>query len=153
VPGPKILTGQPKEPVKLIHPPKEPPVRLDAQGRPVILDGSGKPLVRDPVVRKQPTKYPIPQGGISIEERLAEINELNKTRYPSKQLKIPEEALTHPEEWYFDRAANAGKGEYKRLQPPPVDLAVPASPKIPCFPASTLVSTPQGFQAIKNIAV
>jgi hypothetical protein len=99
----------------------------------------------EPPVPGTPPKVPvettgpnwgIPEGGVPIEPRMGQ-----------KGITVPDYAKQDPGHYYYDPKT----GKYNRRIGFPADLG--ADHTIPCFPAGTLVATPDGPCEIERIAV
>ena len=93
----------------------------------------GEPAPTKPVPNSGPN-WGIPEGGVPVQERLGKDG-----------ITVPQYAKDDPGAYYYDPAT----GKYPRRIGFPVDEG--ASHGIPCFPAGTLVATPDGPREIERI--
>jgi hypothetical protein len=101
-------------------------------------------------VAKELAEYPIPKGGMSIQDLQAQLPAINaeRAKIGLKPLKIREDALAKPNEWYYDLS----KSQAYQRPAPPVDLSKAGlTREIPCFPAGAKVAVPGGNIAIEQI--
>jgi len=87
------------------------------------------------VKTKSKVERPIPEGGQSIEERIAQGGN------------PPKRALNNPDRYYYDPEA----GQYKVRPEPAPDFSGSNQRAIPCFPVGTLVVTADGKKPIETL--
>jgi hypothetical protein len=91
---------------------------------------------KDPVDTNSKRQRPIPEGGVSIEERIKQGGN------------PPPHAKTNPDIYYYDKES----GQYVRRPEPKPDFSS-GDRAIPCFPAGTLVITKNGKLPIESLSI
>jgi hypothetical protein len=91
---------------------------------------------KDPVDTNSKRQRPIPEGGVSIEERIKQGGN------------PPPHAKANPDKYYYDKES----GQYVRRPEPKPDFSS-GDRAIPCFPAGTLVITKNGKLPIESLSV